>query len=48
MLGLVYARYLKQSGKARENLLEAVRLLHSERELELAKSELLKLETVGS
>lgn len=48
MLGLVYGRYLKQTDKARESLLEAVRLLHNDRELELAKTELLRIEGIGA
>lgn len=44
MLGLAYGRHLGQPGKAREYLLDAVRLLQFSRELDIAKSELMRLE----
>lgn len=43
MLGMAYARYLNNPARAKETLLEAIRLLHSDRELQLAKGELLRL-----
>ena len=43
MLGLAYGRYLNEPAKAKENLLEAVRLLQFDRELEVAKAELTRL-----
>ena len=46
MLGLIYSRYLPRPAQAKDNLLEAIRLLKNDRELDLAKSELLHLEGV--
>ena len=43
MLGLIYARYLNQYERARECLLKASARLHSENELEMAKSELARI-----
>lgn len=43
MLGLVYARYLNQYDKARECLLKASARLHTDRELEMARSELARI-----
>ncbi len=43
MLGVAYGRYLNDPAKAKENLLEAVRLLQFARELEMAKAELARL-----
>lgn len=44
MLGLIYARYLNQYSRAKQCLIHAVARLHSEREIDLAKSELLRIE----
>ena len=44
MLGLTYARYLNLRDKARETLLEAIRVLQTPKELDLAKAELLRLD----
>ena len=44
MLGLTYARYLNQPDNAKPHLLDAVRLLKTSKELDLAKSALLLLE----
>ncbi len=43
MVGLIYARYLNQPERARELLERAVRRLHGERELRMAREELEKL-----
>lgn len=43
MLGMAYGRYLNEPGKARENLVEAVKLLQFARELDMAKTELARL-----
>ena len=40
MLGLIYARYLNRYAPAKECLLRAMARLHSDRELQLARSEL--------
>lgn len=45
MLGLAYGRRLGQPGKARNHLLEAVRLLQFSSDQDIAKSELLRLDT---
>ena len=44
MLGLVYARYLLQYDKARQYLIKAMAGLHGERELQLARDELRRVE----
>jgi outer membrane protein assembly factor BamD (BamD/ComL family) len=43
MLGLIYARYLGLYERARECLLKASARLHSENELEMARSELSRI-----
>ncbi|HMB96133.1 MAG TPA: rhomboid family intramembrane serine protease [Tepidisphaeraceae bacterium] len=43
MLGLLYARYLNRSDKARQNLQAALERLSSSREIDLAKDELSRL-----
>jgi membrane associated rhomboid family serine protease len=43
MLGMAYGRYLNNPVRAKETLLEAIRLLRSDQEVELAKGELLRL-----
>jgi membrane associated rhomboid family serine protease len=43
MLGLLYARYLNQPSKARENLNAALQRLSAPREIEIAREELTKL-----
>ena len=45
MLGLIYARYLNHPQRARQLLERAVRKLHSDNEMRMAKEELEKLET---
>jgi tetratricopeptide (TPR) repeat protein len=44
MLGIIYARYLQQGPKAREFLVRALAKLHGQREIDMAKSELTKIE----
>jgi membrane associated rhomboid family serine protease len=44
MLGLIYARYLSQYALAREHLQKAMARLHGDRELEMARSELSRIE----
>jgi hypothetical protein len=44
MLGLVYARYLHQYDRAKELLLRALAKLHAERQLELARAELARID----
>jgi membrane associated rhomboid family serine protease len=44
MLGLVYARYLQRYDRARELLLRALARLHGQRELDLARTELQRIE----
>lgn len=46
MLGMAYGRHLGDLARARDYLLEAVRLLEMCREQEIAKSELMRLETL--
>jgi outer membrane protein assembly factor BamD (BamD/ComL family) len=43
MLGLIYARYMNHSERARELLLRALARLHNDREVQLARSELERL-----
>ena len=45
MLGLIYARYLKRNDRARECLLRATARLHGERELEMARAELARIDS---
>jgi len=44
MLGLIYARYLHQYVRAQQCLVRALAKLHGEREIEMAKSELTRIE----
>lgn len=44
MLGLIYARYLQQPPKAREFLVRALAKLRGEKEINMAKSELTRIE----
>ena len=44
MLGLIYARYLERYDKAKEYLLRALARLHGERQVQLAKTELARIE----
>jgi tetratricopeptide (TPR) repeat protein len=44
MLGLIYARYLQQYDRAKGYLVKAMSRLHGERELEMARSELRRIE----
>jgi membrane associated rhomboid family serine protease len=44
MLGVVYARYLQQYERARQLLLRALARLHTEREIQWARSELARIE----
>jgi membrane associated rhomboid family serine protease len=44
MLGLVYARYLQQYDRAKGYLVKAMSRLHGERELAMARAELLRIE----
>jgi tetratricopeptide (TPR) repeat protein len=44
MLGLIYSRYLQQGPKARELLVRALAKLHGQREIDMAKTELTKIE----
>jgi membrane associated rhomboid family serine protease len=44
MLGLIYARYLSQYALAREHLRKAVVRLHGDRELQMANTELARIE----
>jgi hypothetical protein len=46
MLGVVYARYLQQYDRARQLLLRALARLHSEREIQWARSELARIEAL--
>lgn len=47
MLGLVYARYLGQYERARHYLGQALRRLHREGEIELARGELARIHSLG-
>jgi membrane associated rhomboid family serine protease len=44
MLGLIYARYLERYDKAKEYLLRALARLHGDRQVQLAKTELARIE----
>ena len=44
MLGLIYARYLNRYDRAKEFLVKAIARLHGDRELQMAKSELTRIE----
>jgi tetratricopeptide (TPR) repeat protein len=44
MLGLIYARYLGRYDKAKEYLLRALARLHGDRQVQLAKAELQRIE----
>ena len=44
MLGLIYARYLRKYESAREYLIRAAARLHGEREVEMARAELRRIE----
>ena len=44
MLGLIYARYLRKYERAKELLIRAAARLHGEREVEMARAELLRIE----
>jgi outer membrane protein assembly factor BamD (BamD/ComL family) len=44
MLGLIYARYLSRDDRAKEYLLRAMARLHGDRELDLARTELKRIE----
>lgn len=44
MLGVIYARYLQQYDRARQLLLRALARLHTEREIQWARSELARIE----
>ncbi len=44
MLGLIYARYLNRFAPAKEHLLKAAARLHGDRELEMARAELTRIE----
>jgi len=44
MLGLIYARYLRRYDRAKELLLRAAARLHGEREVEMARAELRRIE----
>ncbi len=46
MLGVIYARYLHQYERARQLLLRAMARLHTEREIEWARSELTRIEPI--
>ena len=46
MLGLIYARYLNRYAAARECLIRAMARLHNDRELQLARSELARVEVM--
>ena len=45
MLGIIYARYLERNDAAREHLVRAMARLHGERELEMARAELARIES---
>lgn len=47
MLGIIYARYLQQYGKAKEQLQAALTRLYGERETELARAELARIEPLA-
>ncbi len=44
MLGVIYARYIQQYERARQLLLRALARLHTEREIQWARSELSRIE----
>jgi membrane associated rhomboid family serine protease len=44
MLGLIYARYLRRYGRAKELLIRAAARLHGEREVSMARAELRRIE----
>ena len=44
MLGIIYARYLQQYDRAKGYLVKAMSRLHGDRELAMARSELLRIE----
>jgi outer membrane protein assembly factor BamD (BamD/ComL family) len=44
MLGIIYARYLQQYDKAKQSLETALAKLHAPRDIELAKSELERIQ----
>jgi tetratricopeptide (TPR) repeat protein len=44
MLGLIYARYLQKYDRAKEYLVKAIARLHGDRELTMAKAELVRIE----
>ena len=44
MLGLIYARYLSQYDRAKGYLMKAIARLHSDREISMARSELIRIE----
>ena len=48
MLGLIYARYLRKYDRAKELLLRASARLHGEREVEMARAELRRIEPLVS
>jgi membrane associated rhomboid family serine protease len=48
MLGLIYARYLRRYDRAKELLLRAAARLHGEREVEMARAELRRIEPLVS
>jgi membrane associated rhomboid family serine protease len=44
MLGIIYARYLRQYDRAKSYLVKAIARLHGDRELQMAKAELTRIE----
>jgi outer membrane protein assembly factor BamD (BamD/ComL family) len=44
MLGLIYARYLRRYDRAKEFLVKSLARLHGEREISMARSELMRIE----
>jgi hypothetical protein len=44
MLGLIYARYLSRYDRAKEYLVKAIARLHGDREIQMAKAELYRIE----
>jgi tetratricopeptide (TPR) repeat protein len=44
MLGLIYARYLNRYDRAKEFLVKAIARLHGDREIQMARAELLRIE----
>ncbi len=48
MLGLIYARYLERYDRAKEYLLRALARLHGERQIELARAELKRIEPMAA